>query len=156
MLRGVIDFPVIVITKRKKTVWQSILKNTPMVYAAGGLIRRGDGKYLFIQRRGWWDLPKGKLDKGETNRQAAIREVLEEVGLTCTIRTVLPFTYHCYKEKNNLVIKQTAWYDMLAKSNTLKLQKEEDITHSKWVPKKKLKNMQLKVYPNLRALLNAV
>ena len=123
------------------------------IIAAGGLVTNEKNDLLMIFRRGFWDLPKGKLDKGESNRQAALREVLEEVGLSCKITQTLPFTYHCYYDRNKLVIKQTAWYRMLAKSDKIKLQMEEDITKSRWVPLSKLRAMKNKVYPNLRSLL---
>ena len=37
-------------------------------------------KLLMIFRRGKWDLPKGKLDKGETFERCAVREIEEETG----------------------------------------------------------------------------
>ena len=36
------------------------------IEAAGGFIENEDGEYLFIFRREKWDLPKGKLELGET------------------------------------------------------------------------------------------
>jgi 8-oxo-dGTP pyrophosphatase MutT (NUDIX family) len=153
LMNGDVKCPVLVVTRNPKKRWTQLIDSAKMVYAAGGVVQRSDGKYLFIYRRGWWDLPKGKLDKGESNRQAAVREVLEEVGLSCKIIHTLPYTYHCYHDRNKIVIKQTAWYRMLAKSDKIKLQKEEDITKSTWVPQNKLKGMHHKVYPNLQSLL---
>lgn len=153
LMIGDIKCPVLVLTPNPKQRWAQLMAASKIVYAAGGLVQRSDGKLLFIFRRGWWDLPKGKLDIGESNRQAALREVLEEVGLSCKITQTLPFSYHCYHDRNKLVIKQTAWYRMLAKSDKIKLQKEEDITKSTWVSSSKLKTMKNKVYPNLQSLL---
>ena len=48
--------------------------------AAGGVVIRNE-KILFIFRNGKWDLPKGKIDNGETAKEAAIREVAEECGI---------------------------------------------------------------------------
>jgi 8-oxo-dGTP diphosphatase len=61
------------------------------VRAAGAIVRRGDGpgtEVLVIHRPGRedWSLPKGKLAAGETEADAAMREVLEETG--CEIRLV--------------------------------------------------------------------
>lgn len=156
MYAGEIDYPVLIVSKNKKTLWQKLLDHCPVVYAAGGIIKKRSGPYLFIYRRGWWDLPKGKLDIGETNRKAALREVYEEVGLKCKILSSLPFTFHCYQEQKRLVIKQTAWYLMECSTSVVKLQKEEDISQCKWVTKKRLKAMQERIYPNLRPLLDSI
>ena len=98
-----------------------------IVYAAGGLVQNQNGKYLFFYRRGSWDLPKGKLDKGEISKKAAIREVKEEVGLHCKITSILPTTYHTYFDKGKLVLKETSWYKMKSANADVKLQYEEDI-----------------------------
>ena len=58
----------------------------PQVEAAGGVIER-DGRIAVVHRPryGDWSLPKGKLDRGETFEQAALREALEETGLVCVL-----------------------------------------------------------------------
>jgi 8-oxo-dGTP diphosphatase len=62
----------------------------PVVRAAGGVIRRrsknGDVKVAVVHRprHDDWSLPKGKLDPGESWRDAAVREVEEETGFRCT------------------------------------------------------------------------
>ena len=54
------------------------------VLAAGGIVLRQDETPLIavvrLRKRNEWVLPKGKLDDGETARDAARREVLEETG----------------------------------------------------------------------------
>jgi 8-oxo-dGTP diphosphatase len=54
------------------------------VLAAGGIVLRQDRTPLIavvrLRKRNEWVLPKGKLDDGETARDAAHREVLEETG----------------------------------------------------------------------------
>jgi 8-oxo-dGTP pyrophosphatase MutT (NUDIX family) len=58
---------------------------TGIVRAAGGVVVRGDGEpsVLVVHRPKYddWSLPKGKLEPGETDEAAAIREVGEETGL---------------------------------------------------------------------------
>jgi 8-oxo-dGTP diphosphatase len=62
-----------------------------VIEAAGGVVWRrtakGDVKVLLVHRPMYddWSLPKGKLDPGETARQAARREVLEETGFECKL-----------------------------------------------------------------------
>lgn len=60
-----------------------------MIEAAGGVVWRrsskGTLKVLLVHRPRYddWSLPKGKLEPGESHRQAALREVEEETGLRC-------------------------------------------------------------------------
>ena len=82
-----------------------------LIYAAGGVIEK-DNKYLFIYRLKTWDLPKGKLDMGESPEEAGIRECEEECGITkLTITKELPSTYHIYKYKGGFALKKIFWYD---------------------------------------------
>ena len=65
-----------------------------MIEAAGGLVVREDGAIAVVHRPRYddWSLPKGKLDRGETHEQAALREVEEEIGLRCELVRELPET----------------------------------------------------------------
>ena len=62
-----------------------------VVEAAGGVVAReradGSREYAIIHRPKYddWSLPKGKLDPGETDDRAAIREVEEETGMLCRL-----------------------------------------------------------------------
>lgn len=150
---GMIDFPVIVVCKNKAQAWTSLLRAMKIVFAAGGLVQNSTGKYLFFYRRGAWDLPKGKLDKGEKNKPAALREVREEVGLDCKIISLLPTTYHTYFDKGKLVLKETAWYKMKAVNDKVRLQYEEDIEKYRWILKSDFGRIRKKIYPNLLAML---
>lgn len=108
-------------------------QNLYFIEAAGGLIKKGD-KYLFIYRLGKWDLPKGKLDKGEGIREAAIRECEEECGIDeLKIEHALSPTFHVYKYKSKLALKRTHWFFMSSTSTkVLKPQLEENIEEVKW------------------------
>jgi len=68
------------------------MSTTTEVHAAGGLVTDPDGRVAVVHRPRYddWSLPKGKLDRGETWEAAALREVLEETGLTCTLGAELP------------------------------------------------------------------
>lgn len=67
------------------------------VRAAGGVVwRRRDGELevllVYRNRYGDWTFPKGKVKAGETDEDAAIREVEEETGLLCVLGAELPST----------------------------------------------------------------
>ena len=59
-----------------------------------GVLKRPDGRYLITQRKldkewgaGWWEVPGGGVNAGEDSRDAVIREIREETGLTVTLDT---------------------------------------------------------------------
>lgn len=100
------------------------------IKAAGGIILNTNNAVLLIKRRGKWDLPKGKMDPGETHEQTALREVEEECGVKCEILpTDVYVTYHTYKENDKDYLKETFWYPMLCTNyENLQPQIEEGIT----------------------------
>ena len=88
-----------------KTSFKSLEKTFKTVKAGGGLVKNPKGEFLLIFRRGKWDLPKGKLDAGETIEVCALREVQEETGVSgLKIVKKLPKTYHLFVNSNNEII----------------------------------------------------
>ncbi len=106
------------------------------IRTAGGMVFNLENRFLAIHRLGRWDLPKGKIEKGEKKREAAIREVEEECGITAPkIIRKLPVTYHFYKLKEGeWALKKCHWYLMRYEGNEkLKPQKKESIEKCKWI-----------------------
>src|SRR5690606_22027885 len=110
------------------------------IEAAGGFIENKN-KYLFIHRHGRWDLPKGKLEKGESKAHGAIRECEEECGVKdLSLEHLLGSTWHVYEHKGGHALKQTYWYKMqTAYSGRLKPQVEEDIHEARWFETEEIK-----------------
>ena len=130
----------------------------PVIVAAGGLVANKAGELLMIFRRGKWDLPKGKLDKGETIEQCAVREVQEETGLkNIILDKPAGTTYHDYYDtyKKTDVTKQTHWFLMhIDEEQDLVPQTEEDISEIKWVGKIDLAECLKNTYPNIIEIIN--
>jgi 8-oxo-dGTP pyrophosphatase MutT (NUDIX family) len=117
-------------------------KDLYYIEAAGGLIKK-EKECLFIYRLGRWDLPKGKLDKGETTEHAAVRECEEECGISeLSIERPLSSTFHIYKYKDHYAIKKTYWYFMSTRYNRqLAPQTEENIEEVKWFGPEEIKKV---------------
>lgn len=82
------------------------------VSAAGGVVfrrRKRDGSplYLVVHRPRYrdWTFPKGKLDKGESFAEAAVREVVEETGLTVKLGQPLGTMSYRTGNDNNKVVR---------------------------------------------------
>lgn len=138
-----------------KSVKELFFKQFTLVYTGGGLVTNEKGEVLLIFRRSKWDLPKGKLDKGETLEQCAVREVEEETGLTgIQLGEALTTTYHTYIEFGKHILKESHWYKMtVSSSHRLSPQTEEDITDIRWVNKDALSNYMSNSFPTIVAVL---
>ena len=112
-----------------KNDWPVFLKNMEVIPAAGGLVLNTKKEVLFIFRNNLWDLPKGKIEKGESIETAAIREVEEECGIfNLEIEKKLITTYHIYFYKG-VKLKETHWFLMNSDfDKQLVPQTEEGIT----------------------------
>lgn len=126
------------------------------IEAAGGFIEK-DNEFLFIHRQGIWDLPKGKLEKGETIKNAAIRECEEECGIKqLKITKQLSSSFHLYKYKKGFALKQSYWFYMKSDySKKLTPQLEEDIDEVKWFSKHEIETIIIKhTYYTIRDVIN--
>ena len=136
---------------------KAFFKKFTIVQAAGGLVKNEENEALLIFRRGKWDLPKGKLDKGETLEECAVREVEEETGLK-QIQLIAPLivTWHTYHEGTKFILKESHWYTMkISGKQTLVPQTEEDIVEVKWVKPEQFKEYYDNAYPSIVDVLKA-
>lgn len=134
----------ILITKNVNSLFEQLKELFYYIEAAGGLIRQNN-KYLFIYRLGKWDLPKGKIDAGESPAEAAVRECEEECAITgLQIVKELASTYHIYPYKTGHALKTTYWFLMKSThSGTLTPQTEEHIEKVEWLDADAIKNLVL-------------
>lgn len=94
-------------------VWMTFCSGYHELAAAGGVVQDEDGHVLWIQRNGKWDLPKGKLESGESLEEAAVREVEEETGISdLEIKGEAFTTFHTYEQDGVILLKTTFWYPM--------------------------------------------
>ncbi len=129
-----------------------------IINAAGGLVRNNKNEWLFIFRNGKWDLPKGKIEKGEAIETAAIREVEEECGISkLNIVKKLSPTYHIYSLKGKMVLKRTYWFEMTCSDvSPLIPQMEEGITDVKWFNLAEAKQSSENTYESIKDILKYI
>lgn len=149
---------VILYAEEVKNLRDEFYQVVDVIHAGGGLVFNKDKKLLAIFRRGSWDLPKGKIEKGEKKREGALREVMEETGVDeVNIINKVGKTYHLFRSKHQKrALKLSHWYEMSTNfSGKLVPQLEEDIEKAKWVdPKDFLANYK-PMYINIRNIVES-
>ncbi len=137
-------------------VWTKFKQYFVVVEAAGGLVLKNKS-ILLIYRNGFWDLPKGKMEKGETTKNTALREVEEECGIKgLNIKKKLPTSYHVFFENNAYKLKVTYWF--LMNTNSLanpKPQLEEGITKAVFVPVQDIEQGYKTMYRSIAELIES-
>ncbi len=147
----------LILDEEPERVWKAFQELYEVVPAAGGAVIN-DGRLLCIYRRGSWDLPKGKIDEGERQDAAALREVTEETGISqLKLVRELPTTYHTYlSRKYKRILKPTYWYEMHTTQENLVPEAEEDIERAEWVAVDRLGDVRQAMYPSLHAIIDSV
>ena len=125
---------VAILTPDVEATFEALKREFVVVEAAGGVVDSGSGALLMIYSRGHWDLPKGHVERGESGRQAALREVEEETGISCEVVGDAPLahTWHAYDTYGRWELKRTEWWAMRATGGELKAQSEEGIVDVAW------------------------
>jgi 8-oxo-dGTP pyrophosphatase MutT (NUDIX family) len=141
-----------------KSSWNFFQEHFDVIEAAGGLVTDKEGNFLFIYRNGKWDLPKGKMEKGEDPSQTALREVREECGIKhLQIEHFLFDTYHLFTENKKKRLKITHWYKMIGRNDdSLIPQTEEGIEKVEWIDLQKHPDILKNSYENIKMLFDSV
>ncbi len=134
----------------------AFFKHFTLIEAAGGIVQNNKKDLLFIYRLDKWDLPKGKMEKGEKVEVCALREVEEETGVTnLKLKKKVGETYHTYNDFGKHFLKITHWYYITCpKEQSFVPQTEEDITVIKWVATKDIKEPIANTYPSIKDILS--
>ena len=146
---------IILQTTNVQELFSEVLTLFRWIEAGGGVVRNKNDDILAIFRRKRWDLPKGKLDPGETFEEAAVREVIEETGLKSVERGgLISATMHSFRTRRDIrSLKVTKWYDMTTNDMKLVWQEEEDIENAIWVDAKEFINGQYDMFASMRQVV---
>jgi 8-oxo-dGTP diphosphatase len=101
------------------------------VFAAGGVVRRDD-EILLVHRPRYddWTLPKGKLRRGESFEEAALREVEEETGFACELGDEVTST--TYRDRNGKV-KLVRYWEMTPVGG--EFEPNDEVDELRWLPR---------------------
>jgi 8-oxo-dGTP pyrophosphatase MutT (NUDIX family) len=139
-----------------KHIWKIFRIYFTEVGAAGGLVMHKSGRYLFIEKKGKLDLPKGHIEKGEEPDTCALREVSEECGIMghLIVKPICP-SYHTYSWEGISYLKKTSWFlmkydgEMITKPET-----SEGITKVQWLFPDELNLIKGNAWLSLMELIN--
>jgi 8-oxo-dGTP pyrophosphatase MutT (NUDIX family) len=152
------ELGLILLAENPALLFQKLVGKFTTIHAGGGIVFNANQELLLMKRLGKWDLPKGKIDPGETNEEGALREVEEECGISpLSIDRFFGNSYHTYKLQGHRFCKLTHWYIMQTPfTGKLVPQLEESITEVKWVNTADIDLKTLDTYESIRAILSEV
>jgi 8-oxo-dGTP pyrophosphatase MutT (NUDIX family) len=140
-----------------KHIWKIFRIYFTEVHAAGGLVKHSSGRYLFIEKKGKLDLPKGHIEEGEEPEACALREVSEECGIKGhkIVKELQP-SYHTYSWEGISYLKKTSWFLMNYDGNMIiKPQEKEGITRVEWLLPDELSKLKSSAWLSLMDLINS-
>jgi len=142
---------------KEEKLWYYFFNMFKLIEAAGGLVKNlKTNHFLFIFRNKKWDLPKGRINKNEEVKNAAIREIEEETGVqNLSIIKPLNTTYHIFKKNRKYRLKKTFWYLIHTNFNDeLTPETKEGIEKAIWIDKKSIGSLKTKMYQNINLVIS--
>jgi 8-oxo-dGTP pyrophosphatase MutT (NUDIX family) len=139
-----------------KHLWKIFRIYFTEVGAAGGLVKHTSGRYLFIEKKGKLDLPKGHIERGEESDACALREVSEECGIKghTIVKSICP-SYHTYSWEGISYLKKTTWFLMNYDGEMItEPQLSEGITKVEWLFPDELNSIKSSAWLSLMDLIN--
>jgi ADP-ribose pyrophosphatase YjhB (NUDIX family) len=130
-----------------------VKKQYVVIAAAGGIVSKAD-QVLMIYRLKKWDLPKGKIEKGETPEVGALREVEEECRVKARLLDEVCHTWHTYTRNKRKYLKKTYWYAMECLDDSrMKAQREEGIEEVRWMSESEVYHVLYESYFSIRYVI---
>ena len=144
-------------TNSLESAWQDLKSEFIIITAGGGLVLNENQETLFIYRGFKWDLPKGRIEKGESIEETAVREVEEECGIKeVSIAKFLVTTYHLFLHGNDYRLKETHWYLMNTTYKGMLIpQEEEGITEVCFKNKDEAEEALADTYANIKLVYDS-
>jgi 8-oxo-dGTP pyrophosphatase MutT (NUDIX family) len=139
-----------------KHIWKMFRIYFTEVGAAGGLVRHTSGRFMFIEKKGKLDLPKGHIEPGEEPEECAVREVSEECGITghSIVKPLQP-SYHTYAWEGISYLKKTSWFLMDYSGEMIQEpQVKEGITKVEWLLPEDISMIKSTAWLSLMDLIN--
>ena len=139
-----------------KHIWKIFRIYFTEVGAAGGLVKHTSGRFLFIEKKGKLDLPKGHIEPGEEPEVCALREVSEECGIKGheIIKSLEP-SYHTYTWEGISYLKKTSWFLMEYRGKMVtEPQIKEGITNVEWLLPEEISKIKGTAWLSLMDLIN--
>lgn len=136
--------------------WNDFKTHFEVVVAGGGLVLNPKDEILFIFRGGKWDLPKGRIEEGESIEETAIREVEEECGISnLRLDSFLLRTHHVFYQGKKRKLKETYWYLMYSDTEQkLTPQQAEGITIAEFKEKTFIEEALKNSYANIQLVID--
>ena len=118
----------------------------PILGVGAIVIRRG--KVLLVERgkeplKGWWSLPGGVLETGETLVEGVKREIREETGLEIAPRQVVEIFERIMRDAEGRPEYHYVLVDYLCSVRRGKLCAADDCSRAEWVPRERLATVRL-------------
>ena len=147
-----------IVTPNPEATFEHLKTEFKVVEAAGGAVESEHEELLLIELRNRWDLPKGHIEEGESERVAALREVEEETGVKAEIvgNKPLAITWHAYNTYGSWELKRTSWWRMRASVCEVVPQSEEGIARVVWCAKEEIEERLKNSYPTIKRVVKAL